>query len=909
MDENNGRERLVSRRSDGSRSVPSPRSANPTTKPASGSNTSGGGGLLSRYGTGNLEPPQESPEAEDHGRDRENRAGRQGPLQAFGGQARRLGDNFRRAAMRNRTPQAGNWRASDFDPDTLEAWDRHGSVPFTLPRDPDMPDGIDDELYDDTYDAPPRRHRGNGGDYDPDGDWGADQYDDAVWETGTWDTGWASGYQPSLSEDGAAWDDDNDDDDESSQLPSYAGKATGYRERAPGRRGRYGQAMGTIAVLGSVGASLGRVDRLRLLLRRRPAAAALLAFFLLGLLLTASAPLLPLMRLGFDAADAYQRAQSLQALFADGSTSLLNTAKLQDAQTQVDSLSQDLYEINSVVSTLGAPLAVASPQLRDDRLLVRIGSDLSASADEGLQVARTILTPLQGGALATQGSASSITAADLSQAQGVLADATGRVQDALAAYTQLDPAALPSQLRPGTKLGGYLQLLPLAPQVVAELSTLMQGVSSLLGVGQPADYLVMALDRSELRPVGGFAGNYGILELDNGRQSTAHPFSLSDVYVLDQQYFQSQLPASPVQDCIGEGTQPPEYYWWWPYRNLGCQYGWGLRDSGLSPSFPIDAQTAMQIVEQTPNAVPNDASLQGVIAFTPVLIERLMSVTGNITLPQYGSDAVVTPKNLEYLIHKYQLVDNTGQADRKTFTHDLSIAMLAKIKTLHGSQLKTLFSIVEKSLKSKDLELYFANPNAELILQQLGLASDIQTGNGDGFYVVDTNDGGNKANAYVSEQQTDVVTLLPNGGALHQLQIAVTYNRAGLVFSSNTNDYFDMQRTYLPADATILGYSGFNAPYYDWDHRRLIARSRHRVPLPTVPATTSGIHDFVDPVTTSDVPGRTMVMGALTVNCGPYARERALQHNRLATHMPARPAHSQIPRTSTSSGILPMPSA
>jgi hypothetical protein len=29
------------------------------------------------------------------------------------------------------------------------------------------------------------------------------------------------------------------------------------------------------------------------------------------------------------------------------------------------------------------------------------------------------------------------------------------------------------------------------------------------------------------------------------------------------------------------------------------------------------------------------------------------------------------------------------------------------------------------------------------------------------------------------------------------------------------------------------------------------------------------IHTFSDPVTTSDVPGRTMIMGALTVNCGP----------------------------------------
>ncbi len=401
----------------------------------------------------------------------------------------------------------------------------------------------------------------------------------------------------------------------------------------------------------------------------------------------------------------------------------------------------------------------------------------------------------------------------------------------------------------------------------------MQGVSSLLGVGQPADYLVMALDRSELRPVGGFAGNYGILELDNGRQSTAHPFSLNNVYVLDQAYFQSQLPASPVPDCIGEGTQPPEYYWWWPYRSLSCQYGWGLRDSGLSPSFPIDAQTAMQIVEQTPNEVPNDASLQGVIAFTPVLIERLMSVTGNITLPQYGN-VVVNPTNLEYLIHYYQLVDNTGQADRKTFTHDLSIAMLAKIDTLHGTQLKNVLNIAVESLKSKDLELYFANPNAELILQQLGLASDIQTGNGDGFYVVDTNDGGDKANAYVSEQQTDVVTLLPNGGALHQLQIAVTYNRQGQVFGSSVDDYLDMQRTYLPADATILGYSGFNPPTYTGVGSScgdISTRNTFVSTIATDCADDNGIHAFTTPTTTSDVPGRTMVMGAVTLNCGPSA--------------------------------------
>ena len=731
---------------------------------------------------------------------------------------------------------------------------------------------------------------------------GQDQRDDrhedfrgesaAGWDTREWDTGWATSSKPNLSDDTTG---------ELEAIGGWAGRSSklqvdsGRREadRASRPEDAFTQALNSrLDRLGRFGESLGRVARLRLLLRRRPAAAALLAFFLLGLILTATAPLLPLLRLGFDAADAYRQAESLQALFSDGSASLLNTEKLAEAQTQLDALSHDLYEINSVVSPLGAPLALANPQLRDDRLLVRIGFDLSASADEGLQVARTILTPLQGGALAIQGSGPLITASDLSQAQTVLADATGQVQDALVAYSQLDPATLPAQLRPGTKLGDYLQLLPLAPQVLDELSALMSGVPAMLGVGQPAEYLVMALDRSELRPVGGFAGNYGILELDAGRQSTTHPFSLNDVYDLDQDYFQSTLPASHSYDCYSEGVQPPEYYWWWPYRNLSCQYGWGLRDAGLSPSFPIDAQTAMQIVEDTPNKVPNNAPLQGVIAFTPVLIERLMSVTGDITLPQWGN-VVVTPTNLEYLIHKYQLVDNQGLADRKAFTHDLSIAMLAKIKTLNGSQLKSVLNIAVQALKSKDLELYFANPNAELILQQLGLASDIQTGNGDGFYVVDTNDGGDKANSYVSEQQTDVVTLLPNGGALHNLQIAVTYDRKGQVFGSGVDDYIDMQRTYLPGDATILGFSGFNPPTYSGvgvSCRDVSSRNTLVSTIATDCADDGGIHAFTTPVTESDVPGRTMVMGAVTINCGPST-------NLLATNTPADSAACQTDPT------------
>src|SRR5579871_3972860 len=501
---------------------------------------------------------------------------------------------------------------------------------------------------------------------------------DAGWETGTWDTGWATDYTPSVSAPARPSADWN------------AGAGAGNTLWTPGRRDANEDALtqtlnNTLARLGNVGEPLTRLARVRLLLRRRPAAAALLAFFLLGFLLTCCAPLLPVLRLGSDTLDAYQRAQNLQALFADGTSSLLNTAKLQEAQQQMDGLSHDLYEINSLVNVAGAPLSAISPQVRDLRLLARIGFDLSSSGDEGLQVARTILTPLQGGALAADDTTPGLTQADIAQAQQVLADASSRVQDALAAYNQLDRNALPGPLRPGTKLGNYLQLLPIMPQVLGELTTLMNSVPALLGIGQPAYYLVLAMDRSELRPIGGFTGNYGILTLVGGKQSKAHPLSLSDVYQLDGEYYSHYVPNPIPGQCGFQGPQPPEYYWWWPVRYDGaCKYAWGLRDMGLSPSFPDNARTAMQIVEDTPNAVPNNAPLQGVIAFSPVLIEDLMQITGPISMPQWTKDPI-TPQNLEYTIHAAQLggLRHSG-TERKTFTHDLSTVMLAKIKSMHG---------------------------------------------------------------------------------------------------------------------------------------------------------------------------------------------------------------------------------
>ncbi|HEX6820056.1 MAG TPA: DUF4012 domain-containing protein [Ktedonobacterales bacterium] len=831
------------------------RAASPAVRPPPGASQPAGG-LLTRYAEPGSEDangggaaggaPSQRPNAPKSKRPGSSSSHGKGLLS----RARDFGETVLRATVqRDRVPQAGNWRASDFSRDQLDAWDREDSAPFDVPRGEDDTPPEMRRRPRHSHRAPPRgderaprraeRHESRGARMLRD-----DEDLDTGWETGTWDTDWATGgrhsvdYRPSGADDSGFW-----------------------------RRSRPSEPLGTMAVLAAPRSDMSRRERIRVLRERRPAAAAILLVLVVGFVLAALAPMIPLLRLGYDSADLAYRVSSLQSMFSGGSSALFNTSKLTEAQGDVDSIQRDLYEINGAVNVVGAPISGVSASMRDYRLLMRIGYDLTAAGDEGLQVAQTLLTPVAGGALSADASTPGITMGDITRARGVIADAQARVLDAVEAYKQLDQGALPAQLQPGSKYGQLLALLPLAPNALIEMNSLLDAAPSLLGVGTPADYLVLAMDRTELRAGGGFMGNYGLLELDGGKQSQDHPLSLEDTYNLDTQYFRLNNPnINDPKKCATSGPKPPDYYWWWPYRELNsCQFNWGLRDSDLSPDFPTNARTAIGIVASA-QGVPNNRPTQGVVAFTPALIADLLTVTGPIDLSDFN--AHVTADNLETTIHDYQLGGKTPQGvDRKEFTHELASALLAHLKQMPKSQLKDVFSIIEQALKNKDLQIYLSDPRAELVLQQLGLSSQVSRGEGDGFFVVDTNDGGNKANLYVTEHQTDLVTLLPNGGAMHRLQIAVKYDKQGSIYNPGVtfDDYSDVQRTYLPGDATVFGYAGFDSD--GWYPNSCADEVANGVPFYSIITACDEAHK-VQPSTESDVAGRAMVMGPLLIVCG-----------------------------------------
>ncbi|HEX8731516.1 MAG TPA: DUF4012 domain-containing protein [Ktedonobacterales bacterium] len=618
-----------------------------------------------------------------------------------------------------------------------------------------------------------------------------------------------------------------------------------------------------MAQLGATTRPMSRGERLQLLWRRRPAAAGLLALFVISFFVSCLIPLVTVTRIAGDQRDLTQRMADLEQLASGGLPQLIFSGQLSAAQGDLLAIQRDLYTLNGVMTVTGAPLGLVSHSVRAEVGLAHIGYDLATAANDGVLITQAVLAPAENGILSPGANSSGVSAANIQQARAWLDDADAYVYDAVQTYQSLDPGALPADYQPGGRYGALLAGLPALHTLLGQLRPLLAEAPTLLGVSQPAYYLVIGMNNAQLRPGGGVQSSYGLLRIANGQQSVTTPFSLADTYQLDSLY--SQKVGAKSANCATAVTEPPASAWWWPHRCVAT-YGFGLRDANLSPDFAANAQAAMSIAQAT-GKLPTGATVQGVIAYTPGLLARVLNATGPLPMPEYN--ITVTGSNLPQELRALQSTTpvSAGQ-DHERFSRTLVGDLLARLSTLQGPRLSAFFGALGDSARSKDLQLYLSDPVAEAALRRMQLAPGMNT-SGDGFFVVDTNTGGNEASRYVTETQTDLVTLLPNGDAFHQLAIAITYDKQGDVTLPGApfQEYSDLQRVYLPGAATVMGWSGYTPATLT--PAACASAGRLYAALITDCSTAHGIYGAA---TGSDTPGRLMVIGPALVICGATAQ-------------------------------------
>jgi hypothetical protein len=482
--------------------------------------------------------------------------------------------------------------------------------------------------------------------------------------------------------------------------------------------------------------------------------------------------------------------------------SVFDSKTLVQAEQEFIASRKDFQQVKSLISTpLVQTIAVYLPQYRPQMTTARAASQIGIDVTDIGQVliaAMQKLAPKFQGSLLSDTSTPLVTATDLTMVRTTLNEVLPLVDDIQQQTHQLSLDALPAGLISVQQREQLQELIHLLPQVETALlqgRDLLNSFGWLLGVNQPRTFLVQTLDRAELRPTGGFTGQYGELHIANGRMA---PFSLRDISLIEY------ADNSPTTDQLA----PEAYRSWWPFAN------WGLRDSNLSADFPTSAQIAIHQYQQEVNR-----KVDGVIVFTPFFIEHILQILGPITIPSYNE--TITAQNLEERLHYYQL-DNAGIAkqmqmqgkdsstsERKQFTALLAHTLMDRIRHASPGELMALASEMPHSLRTRDLQIYFTNAQLEDLLMQYDLAGQVnRSTTHDGLYVVQANVSASKASQYVRTSISDTVSLDAAGGATHVMHLSLAYAEIGQIYGLDT--YRDYVRVYVPPSAKLLWGDGFD---------------------------------------------------------------------------------------------------
>jgi hypothetical protein len=497
-----------------------------------------------------------------------------------------------------------------------------------------------------------------------------------------------------------------------------------------------------------------------------------------------------------------QHLQAAQQALKDVMQGSLDVQKVQQARGEFAQsfsvfrqVQSDLGQIPQAATDLphyGSPVASAFH-------LVPIAIEVSQAGILGCDMGSLLLTRLRN-PLGTQ--SGGLTPDDFTRLMDAFARFKAIVDVAIDQASHLQASDMQLDPRIGSTMARVRALLPQVEGALQQAQSLLNLAPAVLGIDKPASYLIEQMDSTELRPGGGFVGNYGILSLAGGKMTK---LTLTDTYLLDYGYTNAGKTIA----------YPPAYNWFTLWRP-----SWSLRDSNLDADFPTSARYAEQIYQIESGSSTN---VQGVIAITPTLIKQLLEITGPIYVNEYKE--TITADNLINRIHYYQLkVEWNGGAVpspdglsslRKHFTAVLFSHFFARIQQIFPQNIGKLSHLFWDAWHAKDIQIYLNSDPAEQLLHQFQLDSSIQAPPGDSLFNVDANITGSKTNGFMNYTLHDDVTLDQNGNATHHATLTYSWPRTldslNNNYGNSTTTYTDYLRIYTPPGSILQAQSGLDA--------------------------------------------------------------------------------------------------
>ncbi len=296
------------------------------------------------------------------------------------------------------------------------------------------------------------------------------------------------------------------------------------------------------------------------------------------------------------------------------------------------------------------------------------------------------------------------------------------------------------------------------------------------------NYLVIFQNTLELRPTGGFIGNFAEVTLKNG--------SVKNYTIYNTNVFDYGKP----------GIDAPE-----PYKNMLGIQTMQLRDSNWSPNFPTTAQQIIDIYKLEGGT----KNIDGVIAINASVLPEILKLIGPISINSIDNE--LTSENVllevQYELNFGFLDKGISRDSRKEPIKDLAFEIDNRINKASIYKLYRLANMFLDQAHQKQI-LFWSKDNdiqSKIVKLNWDGAVNLDTSEIDYFMLVDANLGALKTDYYMKRS---VKKDIKECGDKICSKITITYNNTATNASPLNTDYKSYTRVLLPQDAFVNKVTG-----------------------------------------------------------------------------------------------------
>ncbi len=455
------------------------------------------------------------------------------------------------------------------------------------------------------------------------------------------------------------------------------------------------------------------------------------------------------------------------------STDALKRGQWQKSMESIESARKTFEEIESKLQSPDSwtlKVAAALPfttQYQQAKNLARIGTDLSTSAEYILEAA----TGLQNHLLPMGDK--------LRLLDRTTKNVSQQFMDAQQALEHVSTLRSDPRIQP---LLGQLQMsLGASQKTFTQFSELFGALNQAVGTQHLKRYLVIFENSDELRPSGGFMGSFVLVDVVDG-------------VITHQEYPKGG--SYDLQGSLSVAVRPP--------TPLGVfRSVWQFHDTNWFVDWPTSARTIQWFYEHS-----GGPSVDGVVAITSPLLERVLDITGPIDV----KGETITSKNvIDRVQRKVEFEYDKTKNNPKEYIGDLAVALQNKLTSLNQEQMIELFRLVDSAIRERLVMVSTTDAQLNDRLSQIGALGEIKKTDDDYASVVWSNIGGEKTDRVI-QNSINITTRVQGDGALEN---TLTIHREhhgipGQTFYGVTN--VEYMRAYVPRGATIVSADGFIKP-------------------------------------------------------------------------------------------------